>query len=578
MAVVANLTAILTANTSRYQENLKKAQSTTTQMTKSVQQLGSQINRFGGLITAGGLLVGLQRTVKHMDDVGDAAVRMGISVESLSKMAYAAQFAQLDMQQLEIAVRSMQKAIADTPQKVTELGISLDKINGQATDEQMLTLLEAIVAIENPAQRAAKAMEIFGARVGTKLLVLMNDGAKGIRELYEEAERLGLVFGKDTAEKAGRLNDQIDRLKGAIQGVMIQAADTGGLEAMSVVITEVTEGVIWLTEKYAQLLRVFGVELNASDTINAVREETLKQIKVLERSIQFAERFRDTDGARAKQIAGMREEIQRLETVLKNTSQYLDEDGNLVNPNKRAKKQGAPMIDFGDGGKSASAAAEKTQDELAAIFEKTRTPLEKYNAEVARLNALRKELGEDTYNRAIEQAAQEYKNATDKADELNDAGKELGLTFTSAFEDAIVEGKKFSDVLRSMAQDIVRLMARRMVTEPLMSSLGGVFDVVGKSVTGALGGLFGGAFANGGQPPVGRMSLVGERGAELFVPRVNGTIVPNEMLGGSQNVYNIDARGTDSSVIRRLEQTIQSLAGAGVIEARVADAQRRGAL
>jgi hypothetical protein len=45
-------------------------------------------------------------------------------------------------------------------------------------------------------------------------------------------------------------------------------------------------------------------------------------------------------------------------------------------------------------------------------------------------------------------------------------------------------------------------------------------------------------FAGGGDPPVGRISMVGERGPELFVPKQAGTIIPNDALGGS-NVINI---------------------------------------
>ena len=39
-------------------------------------------------------------------------------------------------------------------------------------------------------------------------------------------------------------------------------------------------------------------------------------------------------------------------------------------------------------------------------------------------------------------------------------------------------------------------------------------------------------FAEGGQPPVGRPSIIGERGPELFVPREAGTIVPNHAMRG----------------------------------------------
>ena len=53
-------------------------------------------------------------------------------------------------------------------------------------------------------------------------------------------------------------------------------------------------------------------------------------------------------------------------------------------------------------------------------------------------------------------------------------------------------------------------------------------------------------FANGGRPPVGRPSIVGERGPELFVPNSAGTIVPNHAMGGSTNiVVNVDASGSN---------------------------------
>ncbi len=39
-------------------------------------------------------------------------------------------------------------------------------------------------------------------------------------------------------------------------------------------------------------------------------------------------------------------------------------------------------------------------------------------------------------------------------------------------------------------------------------------------------------FAAGGDPPVGRLSIVGENGPELFLPRTAGTILPNAALSG----------------------------------------------
>lgn len=51
--------------------------------------------------------------------------------------------------------------------------------------------------------------------------------------------------------------------------------------------------------------------------------------------------------------------------------------------------------------------------------------------------------------------------------------------------------------------------------------------------------LFG--FADGGSPPVGVPSIVGERGKELFVPHEAGTIIPNHMLKGYADGAGLDA-------------------------------------
>ena len=55
-------------------------------------------------------------------------------------------------------------------------------------------------------------------------------------------------------------------------------------------------------------------------------------------------------------------------------------------------------------------------------------------------------------------------------------------------------------------------------------------------------------FANGGRPPTGKASLVGEKGPELFVPRRSGTIIPNDKLGGGSTNINVNIDASGSSV------------------------------
>lgn len=71
----------------------------------------------------------------------------------------------------------------------------------------------------------------------------------------------------------------------------------------------------------------------------------------------------------------------------------------------------------------------------------------------------------------------------------------------------------------------------------LFSSIGSLGSTIGSGIGGItsfIGSLFG--FANGGDPPLNKPSIVGEHGPEIFMPRGAGTIIPNHSLGGSMNV------------------------------------------
>ena len=107
--------------------------------------------------------------------------------------------------------------------------------------------------------------------------------------------------------------------------------------------------------------------------------------------------------------------------------------------------------------------------------------------------------------------------------------------FTKGFEDAFVKfvqtGKlSIKDLANSMIADFARVQAQKM--------LSGIFGMSGGGggFFGSIAKIFG--FANGGMPPVGQPSIVGERGPELFVPQSAGRIVPNHELGMGQSIVN----------------------------------------
>lgn len=168
---------------------------------------------------------------------------------------------------------------------------------------------------------------------------------------------------------------------------------------------------------------------------------------------------------------------------------------------------------------------------------------------------------------AIRVATGTTENGVDAAEKGIDVARELGLTFSSAFEDAIVAGKGLQDVLKGLEQDILRILARKLVTEPLanvvtgalgsafgsggIGGIGGMLGQVGGSLIGSLFGAGGGyagslpsglipsgaPMAIGGGVEAGRLHRVNEKGRpEMFqgadgsqwmLPAQHGRVMPS---------------------------------------------------
>ena len=126
----------------------------------------------------------------------------------------------------------------------------------------------------------------------------------------------------------------------------------------------------------------------------------------------------------------------------------------------------------------------------------------------------------------------------DKTKGIKDAFAEIGETIGSQITDALVGAINGTKSLGESAKAILNDLANSLLRMCINSMLGGMFGGTG------IGKFLG--FANGGRPPVGRPSIVGERGPELFVPSTAGQIIPNNKMGGTTNniVVNVDASGS----------------------------------
>jgi tape measure domain-containing protein len=137
----------------------------------------------------------------------------------------------------------------------------------------------------------------------------------------------------------------------------------------------------------------------------------------------------------------------------------------------------------------------------------------------------------------------------------NTLGQGLSSVFDTLIQGSDNWGKSLQQIASKVLVDIANQLIRIYVIEQAVSTIksflspalpfgGGGGQIGGVGTLGPNYGIK--QFANGGIPPVGRPSIVGERGPELFMPGIRGTVIPNGGFGGSTNVVvNVDASGSN---------------------------------
>ena len=168
----------------------------------------------------------------------------------------------------------------------------------------------------------------------------------------------------------------------------------------------------------------------------------------------------------------------------------------------------------------------------------------------------------------------------------------LGQGMTSVF-DLLIQGsdnwgKSLQQIASKVLVDIANQLIRIYVIEQAVSAIksflspalpfgGGGGQIGGVGTLGPNYGIK--QFANGGVPPVGRPSLVGERGPELFMPGIRGTVIPNGGFGGSTSVVvNVDASGNSNVQGDQAQSRQLGIAVSAAVQAELVKQQRPGGL
>lgn len=225
--------------------------------------------------------------------------------------------------------------------------------------------------------------------------------------------------------------------------------------------------------------------------------------------------------------------------------------------------------------RDAQAALSEAEAAAARLYEETRTPLERLNAELERLNELRAMQGrggapvldEETYTRAVIAAQDEFdkliKKGEDTTKSLSVFADEAARNMQSAFADFLFDpfDEGLKGMIRSFAAAMQRIAAEAAaaeIFEKLLGSGGGggggglfssLFSLGASAIAGGFGGGAaavpagaissdftlapgGGLFSNvlrdaGGYGRAGQPTMIGTGAQpEMFIPQTAGTFTP----------------------------------------------------
>lgn len=580
MASAGSIVIDLLARTGSFETDMdraaKSAKKRADEIDKALSAIGTAAAT-AGAAAAGALALLVNQTMNSAREIERQAQISNASADAFQTMAYGARTVGIEQDKLADIMKDVNDRVGDFistgggPMKdffeqiAPKVGVTADQFARLSGPEALQLYVSSLEKAGVSQQEMTFYLEAMASDT-TALIPLLANGGREMAALGEEARRTGQIMSDETIAAASELKGQMDQLSGQLTGAKnIIAGEL--IPVLGVAATEMINfgGSGDVARTAAGLLRGVLQDL----VISAAEVVAWFQVsgKTLGGWAAQAGAILSWDFAGAKFIGQeLDKDLAGIEARLnvfrgRVSAAGTDLAGAL---GAGAIMPAAPSLGSGSGARtptgrtsaprSSSRASGLTDEqkahndamkEGARIYEQTRTASEKLSMEFAKLNDLRKAgaIDQETYNRAVFDAQENFdtliaktKEATDKGkesfDELRQAIDGWGKSSAEALVDFAMTGKSsFKDMVNSILADLARMMVYRNITGPLANTISGMDW---GSIGSAVAGMFGGFRASGGPVAGGTSYIVGERGPELFTPHTSGAIVPNGALGGAK--------------------------------------------
>jgi lambda family phage tail tape measure protein len=622
MASLGQLVVSLTAETAQFKEALSKAAYETDRAMKKIESSTSFVSTaFKTLLTAGvvaQVTSGVNSIIESMARLDDMAEATGASVENLSALANQAKISGLEIGSLEGALVKFNKSLFSVTEESSKvekalnaIGLSSAQLRTMDTAEATLLVAKSLDGYADSANKAAIVQTIFG-RSAREVAPFLKDLA--------ETGSLNATVSKEQAAQAELLQKSIRRL-----GLEFDLFTKTVIGSAIPALLEFFKTLNAITQPYAilgnnieelegALAKVNATIKNNTDLGKENSKSNLEMQKVLQTRIAYLKEQKRIEQEIAdsaskpkkvaafdpkdytKGLASIEETNMKFLISTRDLTSRIDMEMQNIFSTETEKKLQTNLLNL-------QKLVEDAQSSISKQLSEGNITTTQYSDAIIKLYA--------NYERAIDTT----KRLAENQEELNSSyvyGAQVALSkyinesknlanltggaVTSAlnsFDNALLGimgrttsvSEAFSKMTASILNDIARILIRQSITAPLAgfisSSLGSFF---GGSVTPSQTstGLYtfdnpnmGGGRALGGNVSAGTSYLVGEKGAEIFTPNMNGSITPNDAMGGVtvNQTFNIQT-GVAQTVRTEIQSMMPRIMEA--TKAAVADSKRRG--
>jgi hypothetical protein len=509
---IGELVVRIKADAAQLERELQKANLSTkaaaSSMSNSLKDLRNQFTALVPALSIGALVAFGTKAFQEADHINDLAQRTGVLGSTLSALKLPLAQGGSGLDEFAASINRMNNLVGEAAKGVNqeavkafdELGLSVRRLQELSPEDQFYEIARALSEQDTQAKMTNLGMQIFGRSFAT-LIPLIKESNGNLREHVAQVKAAG---GALTEEDLKRIDELGDRWTAALDKAKKQLLEVVPL------VEQLANLPDYLRAAFIEIPFMAGDQIGRKlagqpsvGSVSTERPATLSNEEVARR-IQEGLGTKNGGASARGSNAGL----------LKPTSeqkQLEDAKKALADYNTELKRQ-YELLQLTPREQAAVEAKYKTLELAQKAGVKNTDELVQKNMELARSNY--------DLNTSMQESVRFMQELKDRS---TSALTDIAFGFDSASGSAL-----------QFAEAIARIAFEKKIAGPLVDGLfgsGGNPGLVDSLLDG-----FGGFFADGGIPPVGKPSIVGERGPEVFVPRSAGTIVPNHALGGSQVV------------------------------------------